>query len=196
MTKRQRVFVVTEGLHDSQIMSAALPGKDDLKHIAMVPAPAGGRFEAGSLARSLLALRGSPVVLVVDSDTEAPERAEELRRDLEASLGMVADGSRYHVAVMSPATECVLFRDPKVASAIVGRNSIGFSAGKCEHQEFVRSKLGDDANWLSRRLKYLTGDLRKRLRRDDEVRPIVEFLTRLDKAASRPVKEEADLDAE
>lgn len=102
-------YVVTESPEDAELLERVL--RHGATEAEFFVVPAGGKANASSLARSLLAGRSDPVVLVVDADTRDPDMVAQQRTDLEAALGLVAPPDSYRLIVMVPALEALLLRD-------------------------------------------------------------------------------------
>jgi hypothetical protein len=111
-------YVVTEGKLDEQILSAVIgqlmPGR------SIVVVTGGGKSNAVSLARSLLAVRKEPVAFVVDADTVDPALIQEQRQSFESLLGLVAGRGTWMVALFVPELERCLFRDIGFAERLFG----------------------------------------------------------------------------
>src|SRR4051812_7070323 len=99
-------YVVTEGQSDVDLLKALLPA--DLCHGAWFAA-AGGTSAVISLASSLIAVRETPVAIVVDAKSIDPSAVRERRRDVEDMIRSVSPGIPFKVIVAVPAVEGILF---------------------------------------------------------------------------------------
>jgi hypothetical protein len=112
-------FIIVEGLNDKWVVeqvlqkSKLLPSKASLIN-------AHGQSAAESLGRSIVATKHSPVVLVLDADTNAPESIREKRSFLETSLRSISANVPWLVILMVPEIEVVFFRAPQTLKPLLG----------------------------------------------------------------------------
>jgi hypothetical protein len=99
--------IVTEGDLDVAILRAILKPELDNKQTRIWSA--GARSAADSLARSILAVRNEPVILVVDTDNQ-PVR--EVENHFEHSLGAAGPREMWRVCLAVPTIEAVFFDNP------------------------------------------------------------------------------------
>lgn len=104
-----RPVVITEGKTDSTLLEAILanavpPDTYDLL-------TAGGASPAVSLARTILATTPRRVALIIDGDFPPGATAVDPDPDIELSLRLVSDPSRFLLAVIRPEFEAILFKD-------------------------------------------------------------------------------------
>ncbi len=114
-----KIYVVTEGPFDGAVLEKVLSRRFKPENLVFVVA--GGKSNASSLARSLLARRHEPVALVVDADAVDDEVVGEQRSNYNISLGLAGDPRLWTVALFQPTLEAVFFRDPEIVRALFRR---------------------------------------------------------------------------
>jgi hypothetical protein len=127
------LHVVTEGPFDAALLSTLLAPEAVRSGVCLRFREAGGWSAADSLARSILAVRREPVVLVVDADG-GEERASERKAFLQSSLGAVARPDMFEVVVMAPALEMIFFQDESVLEHIAGRPPTDVERVRAEYE--------------------------------------------------------------
>lgn len=93
------IYVVTETEANTQLIKRVLP-QDLLDGVSFVAA--GGPYAVVSMARSLVVRRRTPVAVVFDVHSRAPELARERRQEAEEALSYVAGGVPTRVIVAVP----------------------------------------------------------------------------------------------
>jgi hypothetical protein len=110
-------YVITEGAFDKQLLQALLP-QDVLKNTQIVAA--GGISATKSLARSLVAERHAPIVIVMDADSTNPEIIQERRQGMEEVVKIVAGNTPVKVVMAVPQIESIFFQDPDLLARLFG----------------------------------------------------------------------------
>jgi hypothetical protein len=111
---------VSEGEFDRELLSFLIGKKFGPQSGSIQVLASRGKSNAVSLARSLLAVRGEPVALVVDSDTTDRGQADSLRNDLQAELAQMAPSALFHIFLAEPEIEAWLFSDPSYLERVLG----------------------------------------------------------------------------
>ncbi|HEX6902394.1 MAG TPA: hypothetical protein VF789_21930 [Thermoanaerobaculia bacterium] len=111
-----RVYVVTEDTVDTELLGALLP-EDLAAEVQIVPA--GRLSEALAMARSILASRRVPVVLLANSHTTWPELIQETEVDLESLLQIASGGVPCRVVLAVPELEAALFESRDILENIL-----------------------------------------------------------------------------
>ncbi len=112
------VYVVTEGKTDVMILQYLLPSKyqDDIEFF-----DGGGRSGAISLAATLLGVRRTPVVLMIDTDSTQPDAVAE-RKELPGYFMKRASASvPYLVVANEPEVEVLLLSNQAILEQLAGR---------------------------------------------------------------------------
>jgi hypothetical protein len=136
---------------------------------------AGGWSGADSLARSILAVRREPVVLVVDADG-GTETAMEREAFLLESLGAVGRRELFEVVVFTPALEVLLFQDDAFLGRIARRLPTEVERVRAEYDpKRVLEALEVRRDEIAGNLRHADIDL---LRSAPEIQRIVSFLNR------------------
>jgi len=115
-----KTFVVTEGEVDAAILEGilgAVLGPEALKVVS-----AGSRSRAVSLARSYLAVRESPVALVLDADMTDEARIREEELNLTELLAFAGARERFGVFLAVPTMEIVFFPTQEASEEVLGKS--------------------------------------------------------------------------
>jgi hypothetical protein len=141
--------VITEGEQDRLVLQALLEIRPDDASVNFLAA--GGWSSVDSLARSLLVHNNQIVAVVVDADSSDPNLIEERRRFLCRSLGVMAPPSKWHVLVVAPEIESLIFKDRSVVEKLVGHaiSDTEFVRGQFEPKNTL-VRLLDPASLLTR----------------------------------------------
>ncbi|AFY60219.1 hypothetical protein [Synechococcus sp. PCC 6312] len=110
-------YIVCEGARDAQLLQRLLP-EELVSNVEIVAA--GGLSAVKSLARSLVARRQSPVVIVADADTTIPEQVEQRLKDTEELVGNIAVNAPVKVVLAVPTLEIVFFQDTSLLADLLG----------------------------------------------------------------------------
>lgn len=106
-----KAFIVTEGPMYIVILKQVL--EREIQQYSAGMFSAGSKSAVESLARTILAVRGEPVVVVVDSDSTKPNEVKEQRRLLENTIGEVGPEGMWKVCLAIPVIEEWFFEDPE-----------------------------------------------------------------------------------
>jgi hypothetical protein len=101
--------VVVEGELDRRLIERLLRPAYDPKQVRVIAA--GGASRVTSVARTILATRREPVVVMVDADAVNERGVVEKRALIEESLGQFAPPTLFRVLLFVPEMEAVLFKD-------------------------------------------------------------------------------------
>lgn len=107
-TAIKSTFIVTEGTSDTNILKAVLSTGSES---SFVFGKTSGVSHAMTVASSVLSAREESVLLVLDADNSAAEKAEYVR----ALVGK--DGSRFKLIFMEPEIETLFFTDKSALEA-------------------------------------------------------------------------------
>jgi hypothetical protein len=107
--------LIAEGATDLAILQEVLRPELEANHLRLWAA--GGKSAADSMARTVLAVRREPVVLLVDSDGRPREEEE---RYYEASLGEAAPREMWRVCLADPSIEICFFDPPESVTGLFG----------------------------------------------------------------------------
>lgn len=113
------VYVITEGPSDQAVLQAIWRFRLRSQE-GLVISTAGGKSNASSLARSLLAKRHEPVALVLDADAVDEDIVGEQQSNFETSLGLAAEPGLWKVILFKPALEIAFFHDPCIMQRLLG----------------------------------------------------------------------------
>jgi len=111
-------YVVTESEHDGNLLKKLLP-ESVTGNVYFVAGK--GRYNAESLASTILATRRVPTVLVIDADTERESAAHETESYARHLLADAAAGVPFDVVVAVPELEVLFLRDKSLLEKVAGR---------------------------------------------------------------------------
>jgi hypothetical protein len=111
-------YVVTEGPNEVELLERLVPQK--LREDVVIFA-AGGTSAIKSFARSVLVMRQTPVVIVVDADTVSSELLRERRQSFEEVVGSVAGSVPFKIILAVPALEAIFFEHLAIWDEIAGQ---------------------------------------------------------------------------
>ena len=114
-----KTLVVVEGQTDKLVLARVLEAICPKVDVAFYVGE--GWSGAEALARTLLTTTTFPVVLVIDADSVRPDKVEQRRRFLHASLSEVAPQGRWIVVLMVPELERAFFEDERLVNDIARR---------------------------------------------------------------------------
>jgi hypothetical protein len=140
----------------------------------------GGLSSIYSVARTFLASRRTPVVLVLDADSPEPAVASQRRQMAEEVVGDVASGVPYKVIVAVPEMEILLFRRPELLRRLFGEALTDHVVELAQYstrgalQKLAPGELYDA---LRRRiLRAMTADDFRDLHQSDLIQELIGFL--------------------
>jgi len=111
-------YIVVEGRADADLLERVL--RDEVASGVARITDGGGKSGAASLARTLVATRRDPVILVIDADTTEEATVSEQRAHHEARLRMSGANGRARVVMAEPVLEVCLFQAPSVLPDVLG----------------------------------------------------------------------------
>lgn len=113
-----RVSVLAEGNFDGMFLATLIA--DEQHRYGIEVKVAGGLASLYSVARTLLAVKRTPVAVVIDAETPEPEAADERRRSAEELLGDAAADVPFRVLVAIPVLEALFFQRPELVRRVFG----------------------------------------------------------------------------
>ncbi len=139
----KKAYVITNGQSALGILNRLLPD-----NIVNETEFAFGAFRSSacSLARSVLAVKQRPVVLVVDTDTTDESAIQEQSLLLEELLDYVSPGIRFDVLLAVPKTEMLFLQDQTFVERLANRkfSDTEWEAGRLNPKEFLSDVLGGE----------------------------------------------------
>jgi hypothetical protein len=134
-----------------------------------------------SAARTLLALRGEPVALLLDADSTDPQSATRRRLTAEEVVGDVAGSASLRILVVVPALEALLFRRPDPVAKAFGaaaKNEQLLELGRLNPREALK-RLDPAGHWWTASLnlvRSLTDEDVTALRSAPPIDELLQFL--------------------
>ncbi len=142
-----QAYIITEGIADREILQAFLSSEINSVVEFVVGS---GRYSAHSLARTLLATKQIPVVLMLDADTVAQTTILEQQDLLRSSLRQVASGTRFEVLLAIPEIEILLVQDIDYIMRLANRkpwSDLERKLAELQPKNFLRTILGDKVDY-------------------------------------------------
>jgi len=137
-----------------------------------------------SAARTLLAVRGEPVALLLDADSTDPEAVARRRLTAEEVVGDVANSAPLRVLVAVPALEALLFLRPDPVARAFGTTASDehtLELGRMNPREALK-RLDPGGHWWTASLKLvrtLSEEDIAELRSTPPIHELLEFLRHL-----------------
>jgi hypothetical protein len=175
----RRLNLVTEGRRHAELLRAVLPeisqAHDD---VAFEIWEGQGWSDADSLARSILAVRREPVVLIVDANSTDEQSIEERRLDLADLLRQYGPREMWAVVLMVPEIEAIFFEDVALLRSLLGVQPKGRVLEKAKYnpREALEELLKQVGMTYPAFLKTLQSADLSKLREAHQLRPIIDFL--------------------
>jgi hypothetical protein len=171
-----RAYVVTEGQADADLLRRVLA--DDLvEDVEFVVGR--GRSAAESLARSILAVKQTPVALIIDTNTTDERSIDEQVDFLRYYLDQGSGSDAFEVIPAVPEIEAVLFHDRSLVERITKQqfSEREWQMAKRHPKESLTASLSDPPAGVRHALEELTEEDLDALRRHPLVLKLSEFLS-------------------
>lgn len=141
----KKAYLITEGTTDAEILKKLLP-EDVLKNTKIIAGS--GRYSAQSLARSILAVKRLPVVLVLDADTADETSIGEQKDFLRESLAQASSGVPFEIFLAVPEMEVLFFERPAFIESVSQHSysQTEWDMAKFSPRDFLRKSFGDEFN--------------------------------------------------
>ena len=177
-------YVVVEGKHDRLLWQVVMQTAYRAGPPQVVEG--GGKYNAISLAETILFRRKLPVAFVADADTVDPGLAAQQRQEFRTLLRMAGPEELWCVELFMPEMERCFFAHPGLAATIFSMDERALElaeyAPKKVFLQMARKHWGDQADPHERFLQRLSAEQRKLLAADSTIAAVLDFLQR---AASR-----------
>lgn len=142
----------------------------------------GGKYNAISLAETILFRRQAPVVFVTDADTVDPGLAAQQKQEFRTLLRMAGPEELWCVELFMPEMERSFFSHPGLAAATFAIDShkleLAEYAPKKVFLELVRAQWGEQDDPHRRFLQQLSSEQRGLLALDPTISAVLGFLRR------------------
>jgi len=150
-------YVVTESEHNSDLLKRLLP-ESPMGNVHVVAGK--GRYNAESLASTILAVRRVPTVLVIDAETERESVAHETESYLRNLLADAAAGVPFDVAMAIPEMEVIFLQDKSILEKVAGREitSAEWLLFQSSQQALLDAVLSPQRTAMMRRIDALSDD--------------------------------------
>ena len=113
-----KCHVVVEGEQDARLIEQLVRPSYGPEQVRIVVA--GGASAVTSIARTILATRREPVVVMVDADAVSKRGIGERRAGIEEALGQFGAPGLFRVLLFVPEMEAVFFHDRRLVDELTG----------------------------------------------------------------------------
>jgi hypothetical protein len=182
------VSVLTESNFDGMLLATLLA--DERARDGIEIGVVKGLSSGYSFARTMLAVKRTPVAVVIDADSPEPEVASEHRRSVEEVLGDAAVGVPFRVIVAVPELAILFFERPQLLKKVYGNGvtALVTELGQVSPRRALQ-KLEPALDYEHIRFKILKAmdeeDI-KALRGTDLIEELLSFLREANKYSRRP----------
>ncbi|MBO1048411.1 MAG: hypothetical protein HEQ10_12020 [Dolichospermum sp. DEX182a] len=169
-------YIVLEGNRDQEIIQKLLP-KHLLQDVKFVIG--NGQYQVRSLASSLLATRNTPVILILDADTDNESQIFEKQDLINYLLRRASAGIPFQVYLAVPQIEIILIQDKLLIEKIAQRqfNDLEWKFAQSKPEEFLETVLGKEQSLNDKILRNLNDDEIKILQQHPLIQEIMIFLS-------------------
>jgi hypothetical protein len=146
--------VLTEANFDGMLLAILLA--DEEKRDGITIGVVSGLSSGYSFARTMLAVKRTPVAVVIDADSPEPEVGLERQRSAEEVLGDAASGVPFRVIVAVPELEILFFERPQLLKKVYGKSvtTLIIELGELSPRRALQ-KLDPDLTYEHLRFKIL-----------------------------------------
>ena len=171
-------YIVLEGNRDQEIIQKLLP-KHLLQDVKFVIG--NGQYQVRSLASSLLATRNTPVILILDADTDNESQIFEKQDLINYLLRRASAGIPFQVSLAVPQIEIILIQDKLLIEKIAQRqfNDLEWKFAQSKPKEFLETVLGKEQSISERIFSNINDEQIKILQEHPLIQEIMEFLSSL-----------------
>ncbi|AFZ56453.1 hypothetical protein H6G54_10330 [Anabaena cylindrica FACHB-243] len=171
-------YIVLEGNKNQEILEKLLPENliQDVKIIV-----GDSQYEVRSLASSLLATRNTPVILVLDADTDNESQIFEKQDLINYLLRRASSGIPFQVSLAVPQIEIILIQDKSLIEKIAQRqfNDLEWKFAQSKPKEFLETVLGKEQSINERIFSNINDEEIKILQQHPLIQEIMIFLSSL-----------------
>ena len=118
-TGTNSIRVITEGQFDTDLLKKILPKKTTGGH-SFEFTPASGFSYAMALARSILIMGGSSIILVLDTDSVDPQKVAEKKSFVGSYLNASVYQENFKLELVEPELEIIFFENKTLLEKIIG----------------------------------------------------------------------------
>ena len=171
-----KAYIVVEGPTDIHILRTLI-APELLHDVTFVDGC--GKYNADSLARTLLSERQIPVVLVVNSDTNDEIAIESYQQDLEFLSYTATVRTPYKIVQAIPTIETVFLQDRTWIEACIGRplSALEWQLGQKQPRDLLAQYPEGVQRFIEHTLDTLTDHRLNQLRQHPLIQEITHFLT-------------------
>jgi hypothetical protein len=171
-------YIVLEGNRDQEIIQKLLP-KHLLQDVKFVVG--NGQYEVRSLASSLLATRNTPVILILDADTDNESQIFEKQDLINYLLRRAAAKTPFQVSLAIPEMEIIFLQNKPLIEKISQRqfNDLEWKFAQSKPKEFLETVLGKEQSINEKIFSNINDDEIKILQQHPLIQEIMEFLSSL-----------------
>lgn len=171
-------YIITEGETDREILEKLLP-KNLTQDIQFIVGKSS--YRARSLASSLLATRNTPVVLVLDADTDNESQICERHDLINYALNQASPGIPYQIFFAVPEIEIIFLQDKSLIEKIAQRkfNDLEWQLAQSKPKEFLELVFGNGEQINAKIFDNITDAEIKTLQQHPLIESIIVFIASL-----------------
>ncbi|MDB9308975.1 hypothetical protein PN471_10055 [Aphanizomenon sp. CS-733/32] len=171
-------YIVLEGNKNQEILEKLLP-KNLIQDVKIVVGES--QYEVRSLASSLLATKNTPVILILDADTDNESQIFEKQDLINYLLRRASAGIPFQVSLAVPEIEIILIQDKSLIEKIAQRqfNDLEWKFAQSKPKEFLETVLGKEQSISEKIFSNINDEEIKILQQHPLIQEIMEFLSLL-----------------
>lgn len=170
-----KAYIVTKEITDIDIIRALLDDTllEDVKFVNGV-----SQYGAESMARSLLLERRSPVLLIIDADTNDPDAIAAYHQDLEFLTRKVATGTPFKILQAVPTIEAIFLQDRTLFEQLINRQltDLEWQLGQKDPKGLLDQLPEGTLHFIQSTLSQLTEPMRQTFLQHPLIQEISTFL--------------------
>jgi len=171
-----KAYIVTEGPTHIEILHALIP-PELLQDVTFVDGE--DKYNADPLARTLLSERQTPIVLVVDADTNDEIAIKSYQQDLEFLSYTATVRTPYKIVQAVPTIETIFLQDRLWIEDCMGRSlsNLEWQLGQKQPRDLLDQYSEGVLTFIDHTLNTMTDQRLKKLRQHPLVQEIISFLS-------------------
>ncbi|MCI0487944.1 MAG: hypothetical protein L0229_15235 [Blastocatellia bacterium] len=175
----KKAYLVTEGPADAEIIKKLLPD-DIVQDIEFVVGS--GLYSAQSLARSILAVKETPVALVLNADMTNEASIQEKEDFYREALRQASSGAKFEVFLAKPGVDTFVFQNPHFMEWLAEQNysKADLNTLRSHSGEFLyksESKNSQDVLLLENILDDIDRKTIKAIQKSTFINDLIKFLS-------------------
>jgi hypothetical protein len=171
-------YIVLESNKNQEILEKLLP-KNLIQDVKIVVG--NSQYEVRSLASSLLATRNTPVILILDADTDNESQVFEKRDLVNYLLRRAAATTPFQVSLAIPEIEIIFLQNKPLIEKIAQRqfSDLEWQLAQSKPKEFLETVLGKQTSINEKIFSNINDEEIKILQQHPLIQEIITFLSSL-----------------